>query len=257
MNAAMIDKLVEAVLYEGYVLYPYRPSSVKNRHRWTFGGIYPRAYSEATAGSDPWFMQAQCLIAGSPNPSIQVAVRFLQPTNRTTLPEGHTWQEAIERRIDVGRVQVKDVVEGPLRHEFAFAAQRAVEPRADADGSILREQHAISGVVLIRAERESSDLFRLTVRVENYTEALATVAANREAASLDSFASTHFILGAKAGEFVSLTDPPAALARIAGECQNIGCWPVLVGAPGETDALLASPIILSDYPEVAAESPGD
>jgi hydrogenase maturation protease len=93
--------------------------------------------------------------------------------------------------------------------------------------------------------------------VENYTEALATVAANREAASLDSFASTHFILGAKAGEFVSLTDPPAALARIAGECQNIGCWPVLVGAPAETDALVASPIILSDYPEVAAESPGD
>ena len=47
MNLELVERIVAAVLYEGYMLYPYRPSSVKNQQRWTFGGIYPRAYSEA------------------------------------------------------------------------------------------------------------------------------------------------------------------------------------------------------------------
>ena len=36
-----VESVVQALLYEGYMLYPYRPSSVKNRQRWTFGGVYP------------------------------------------------------------------------------------------------------------------------------------------------------------------------------------------------------------------------
>ena len=42
MDTAHVDRLVNALLYEGYLLYPYRPS-VKNTQRWTFGGLYPRA----------------------------------------------------------------------------------------------------------------------------------------------------------------------------------------------------------------------
>ena len=30
--------IADAVLYEGYLLYPYRASSSKNRSRWQFGG---------------------------------------------------------------------------------------------------------------------------------------------------------------------------------------------------------------------------
>ena len=60
MSRAQAESIAKAVLYEGYMLYPYRPSSVKNRQRWTFGGIYPQAYSEAQAGADPWSMQTQC-----------------------------------------------------------------------------------------------------------------------------------------------------------------------------------------------------
>jgi len=41
MNRTLVDQIADAVLYEGYLLYPYRPS-VKNRQRWTFGGLYPR-----------------------------------------------------------------------------------------------------------------------------------------------------------------------------------------------------------------------
>jgi len=40
MNQTIVDQIAAAVLYEGYMLYPYRPS-VKNRQRWTFGGLYP------------------------------------------------------------------------------------------------------------------------------------------------------------------------------------------------------------------------
>jgi hydrogenase maturation protease len=257
MNAAMIDKIVEAVLYEGYVLYPYRPSSVKNRHRWTFGGIYPRAYSESAGGSDPWTMQAQVLMTGTPDPRLQFTIRFLQPTSRTTLPDGQSWQEAVERRIELDPLRLNDLADEARVREFNFPAERTVELRTDAEGSVVRDRRAIDGAVTISCQRIAGELFKITVRVENRTQVSVPGVADRDAASLESFASTHMILNAVAGQFVSLTDPPAALAAAAGECENVGCWPVLVGRPGERDAMLASPIILSDYPEVAAESPGD
>ena len=48
MNQQLVDRLVRATLYEGYILYPYSPSAIKNQIRWTFGGVYPRAYGEAS-----------------------------------------------------------------------------------------------------------------------------------------------------------------------------------------------------------------
>jgi len=49
VSQSTLDRLVAATLYEGYILYPYRPSSVKNQVRWTFGGVHPRAWSERQA----------------------------------------------------------------------------------------------------------------------------------------------------------------------------------------------------------------
>lgn len=72
-----------------------------------------------------------------------------------------------------------------------------------------------------------------------------------------SLAAVHLVLAARGGKFFSLTDPPDALRQAAAACRNVGAWPVLVGSPGEHDAMLASPVILYDYPQVAAESPGD
>ena len=59
------------------------------------------------------------------------------------------------------------------------------------------------------------------------------------------------------GAFVSLLDPPEEWREAAAACTNIGAWPVLAGEPGRRDVMLSSPIILYDYPEIAAESPGD
>jgi hypothetical protein len=56
---------------------------------------------------------------------------------------------------------------------------------------------------------------------------------------------------------VSMTDPPPGLAEAASHCVNAGVWPVLVGEHGANSTMLASPIILPDYPQVAPESAGD
>jgi hypothetical protein len=76
-----VEKIAAAVLYEGYVLWPYRRSAQKNQKRWTFGGVYPRAYSEAEGGNDPWLMQTQCLVVGE-KPTVEVKVRFLHVVER-------------------------------------------------------------------------------------------------------------------------------------------------------------------------------
>src|SRR5438874_1508795 len=77
MNRALVDRIASALLYEGYLLYPYRPS-VKNRQRWTFGGLYPPSYTVAQGGSDASSMQTQCLVCGGPRTLLSVSVRFLQ-----------------------------------------------------------------------------------------------------------------------------------------------------------------------------------
>ena len=64
MNLGAVDRIAKAVLYEGYMLYPYRPSSVKNQQRWNFGVLVPRSYSEAQNGTEACMMQTECLIEG-------------------------------------------------------------------------------------------------------------------------------------------------------------------------------------------------
>ena len=52
MNFDRVDATIaNAILYEGYILYPYRPSSIKNRQRWTFGGVF-RASARPAEGGD-------------------------------------------------------------------------------------------------------------------------------------------------------------------------------------------------------------
>jgi hypothetical protein len=74
MNLATVDKIAKAVLYEGYMLYPYRPSSVKNQQRWNFGVLCPQSYSEAQNGSEAWTMQTECLVEGSSLTGLEVRV---------------------------------------------------------------------------------------------------------------------------------------------------------------------------------------
>ena len=78
MNLRAADQIAKAVLYEGYMLYPYRPSSVKNQQRWNFGVLCPESYSQAQKGNEASTMQTECLVVGSSTTALEVRVRFLQ-----------------------------------------------------------------------------------------------------------------------------------------------------------------------------------
>jgi len=109
----------------------------------------------------------------------------------------------------------------------------------------------------ISATEVREGVFKITVRATNRAPMTDAHLAPRDDALMRALVSTHAVLHVRGGEFVSLTDPPASLKDAAEACANVGVWPVLVGEKSETDTMLASPIILYDYPQIAPESPGD
>ncbi len=268
MSAAdPVRAIADAVLYEGYVLWPYRRSALKNAQRWTFGGVFPRAHSEArAAGDDLWTMQTQCLVEGPPQARVGVGVRFLHVVWRQLLDAGGqpvdeltadgerrlSWEEAAEREHALAPTPLHRLAR-PRRLSIAIAAGREREPLGPA-GSVERSWQPLAGAIRVWSEPLAPALQRLTVRIENTTP---WAGGPREAALRRTFCSTHTVLRVRGGAFVSLTDPPPALAEAAAACENSGTWPVLVGEEGARDTLLSSPIILSDHPRIAAESPGD
>jgi hydrogenase maturation protease len=146
----------------------------------------------------------------------------------------------------------------PRTIAFTFPGGRRSEPVRGASGAVVgvlvREQEAIHGEVNLSAAEVSADLYRLTLRVANRTP---MGDGTRDDALLRALVSTHSILGVRDGAFVSLLEPPDRWSDAAAACKNVGTWPVLVGADGQSDTMLSSPIILYDYPQVAPESPGN
>jgi hypothetical protein len=288
MNLATIDKIAKALLYEGYMLYPYRPSSVKNQQRWNFGVLCPRSYSEAQNGTEAWTMQTECLVEGGPLTALEVRVRFLQLVARSvgelTTPVSEfppneapefcrvekltingrlyqPWQEAVEREVILPIFNVDALIQAPVSQSFKFPASKEFEylrnGRGSIRGVIIREQSALQGMIEARCERFGDHLFKLSIRIRNQTLFALVRQASREDALLISLVSTHTVLGVQAGRFVSLLAPPEPLVERAASCKNIGAWPVLVGEEGQCDTMLSSPIILYDYPQIAPESAGD
>jgi hypothetical protein len=286
MNRALVDQIVDAVLYEGYILYPYRPS-VKNRQRWTFGGLYPRAFCVAQDSGDPWSMQTECLVRGEGDSRLQIEVRFLHLQDRLVgqldgpldelsddEPPFHlvdklqvgdrllqSWQEAVQRSVMLDGLDLVALASEPLASDFAFPRCRQIEavrgPAGPIEALLVREQHAVKGTVRVSAERVSERLFKLTVRIENHTEIDFGETASRDRAVLLALASTHTIMNVQEGEFLSLIDAPEEFRSLTATLKNEGTWPVLAGREGENDTMLSSPITLYDYPQIAAESPGD
>ncbi|MGB7922560.1 MAG: hypothetical protein WCF57_04890 [Pyrinomonadaceae bacterium] len=289
MNLDRVEQIANAVLYEGYILYPYRPSAVKNRQRWNFGALCPQSYSQAQGGTEACGMQTQCLVKGDGRATINVKVRFLHLVSRevgqlTTplaeLPEGEepgyqtvacleidgqiyqTWQEAVEREVNMPGLRLDELVAGSKLRAFDFPSEQETEVLCDADGQragvIARKQQRIEGSVEVAAERAGERLFRVTVSILNLTPFEDASVKSRDEALMRSFVSTHTVLGVRdGGEFVSLLEPPEEFQVAAAACSNTGTWPVMVGEEGERDCMLSSPIILYDYPQIAPESAGD
>jgi hypothetical protein len=231
MNSELVERIVQALLYEGYMLYPYRASAIKNRQRWNFGVLTPKCFSDANQGTEAWMMQTECLVRFPKEARLNISARFLQLV----------CQEAVEREISITDQSLNELTIMPRELSFQIPA----------------EQQAIESSVEVSSELIASEVFKLRTRVKNLTNVAVAGNKTRNEILRQSLISTHMILSVKDGEFVSLLEPPDEFRAAAAACENIGCWPVLVGEAEERDCMLCSPIILYDYPQVATESAGD
>ncbi len=187
MNFGLVEKIADAVLYEGYILYPYRPSAVKNQQRWNFGALCPESYSEAQHGTEGWSMQTECLLQSRVETSLDIKLRFLHLVTRSVaeaswgivnkllrdhlsfdeIPGLHfqtvpalqvngktwrTWEEAVEREVLLPDLKPQDLIATSYRQSFSFAGSESVERLCDevsgnTIGVAIRRQQALAGVV--------------------------------------------------------------------------------------------------------------
>ena len=245
MNFAAVEKIANAVLYEGYILYPYRPSSTKNRQRWNFGTLYPRKFAEAQKPAESYQLVAECLVTACAESKLDIRVRFLQLKPVLDSPGSQGWGEGVERSADKTGLTLNELLKQSRSFELSFDIPGA-QP---TNGIAARLQ--ISVVVL------QEGLFRLHLELANLAAIHDATRCTREDALPFSLTSAHLLLGIEEGEFVSLLEPPEQLRAAVAACHNVGVFPVLVGEEAQRSIMLCSPIILYDYPQVAPESAGD
>lgn len=282
MSLDQVKEIANAILYEGYLLYPYRQSAIKNRQRWTFGVVYPQEYSEANGGFEPWEMQTECLITGINSTTLDVHVRFLHLLLLTVEQQAHAlnqadkasideWgavmrfadeprEEGVEREVSAQGLVLSELVNHPHSIDFIFHGDHTTAMIGEDTGTparmVIRKHYPLQGTIAISAKMLEIGLFKLTVRIENRTPGTRGISNQRNAIMLHSLISTHTILVTQQGMFISQIDPPEPMREAAKECVNKHTWPVLAGTEGSHETMLSSPIILYDYPQIAPESPG-
>ena len=277
--------VADAVLYEGYVLYPYRASSRKNQVRWQFGVLTPRAYSESD-GFERWSMRTECLVDPGRDPKLSVRIRCLQVQHRgvevvVTSTSGEDdpefaptdilrvgassyvdWDEAVEQTVDLAPMRLSALRGAPHDERFELEGGSETElvrsPGSEVAGRIVRQRRNLSVRVLVDATEavaagEGGKLVKVGVTVENLTVQTAP-GGSRDEVMAYSLVAVHTMLALDDGVFLSLLDPPEDARGLVAGCRNEGTFPVLVGSD---DIVLSSPIILYDHPEIAQESPGD
>ena len=251
MNLDPVRKIADAILYEGYILYPYRASAQKNRSRWQFGVMMAPGYAAADP-SETSLTRAECVLEHAGQPAVRVLLRFLQVQRRTG--PGDSWDEAIEREVEVAADSAALLGDGVTRE---FTVEGGEDRAEDLEG-LVRRREPLAGAVSVRAVEVPGPwrAVRLQVRVENRT-GLESVPRRREDALPTALVAAHTIISVSGGEFVSMTDPPIWARPAVAECQNEGGWPVLADPGGGRQVVLSSPIILYDHPELAAQSPGE
>jgi hypothetical protein len=267
VNLEAIRRMADAVLYEGYILYPYRASAPKNRSRWQWGVVMSPGYAAADP-SESDATRCEFVLEHSGQPEINVILRFLQVQRRgnETLDgaaTGETWDEAVEREIEftVGPAELLgggDAGTGYVK-DFDVEGGEDREPLPDgAPGYAVRRRAPLAGAVTVRAIAVPGpwQALRLQFRTENRT-VVDPVPPRREDALPTALVAAHLIITASGGEFISMTDPPMWAKAAVDECENVGGWPVLADPDGGREVMLSAPIILYDHPELAPESPGD
>ena len=244
MNFDGAEKIAAAILYEGYILYPYRPTAIKNRQRWNFGTLYPRVYAEAQRPQEPFRLVAECIAVADAKASLDVRISFLQlvPTQNTDelTDPSLAWDEAVERTSEHSNLHLSDLVTSPLSRTLSLDGGQNLQIELSIGAEMLQD-----GVCKLRLE------------LQNASPLPSGAGAKRDEALPLSFVSAHLLLGISGGEFVSLLDPDPAYREAVAACCNTGVFPVLVGEEPDRSMMFCSPIILYDYPKIAPESEGD
>ncbi|TFD54736.1 hypothetical protein E3T55_02805 [Cryobacterium frigoriphilum] len=286
--------VADAVLYEGYLLYPYRASAQKNQARWQFGILGPPGAAAAGVGEEPQ-MLTDALLRVAPSASaarpgavtVSVCVRFLQLQTRTVeraVADGNdfepvselqvngarwlSWDEAVPCELELGPFALEQLERGltvplsvPAGEDLEWlpdsgSSEKSGRPGA-APGRLVRRRRALSGSLRLTAEALSDQPLGgdLLLRLRVAVENVAAgVPSVKADAVATSFIGTHLLVTCENAGFVSVLDPPVEAQASAAECVHERCWPVLAGPEGQDDVLLASPIILYDHPSVAPES---
>jgi hypothetical protein len=281
VNLDAVRQIADAVLYEGYILYPYRASAQKNRSRWQFGVVMAPGYA-AVDPSESSFTRTECVLEHSGQPVVHVILRFLQVQRRSATeaagPGAPAWDEAVEREIEF-TVDTAGLLGPGLVQEFSVPGGEDREPLgADQSGFAVRRRAPLAGAVSVSATPVPGPwrAVRLQLRVENRTAAVPisgptsgpTSGPNsgptsgpaprlRDEALPSALVAAHVIVTVSGGQFISMTDPPEWAKPAVAECENTGSWPVLADPDGGRQVVLATPIILYDHPELAPESPGE
>ncbi|MGW1290137.1 hypothetical protein ACWDBD_22825 [Streptomyces sp. NPDC001118] len=281
-----LGAVADAVLYEGYLLYPYRRSSPKNRVRWQFGVLLPRDWVErdgpvtpgVSGSADSWYQRSECLFRASrADAVVRVRVRYLQLQDkrveavdengryrpveslRTADGTAHlSFGEAVPRATELV-LPLAELVRGGRTVPVGAPAGAESEPLPYGAGRTVRQRREVRAATTVAVEQLAPELYRLRVRTVNTGEA-TDPQAPRDTALRQALIATHTLVGGDGMEFVSLIDPPGELAQHARSCRNAFTFPVLGGAPEEGatgSVMLSAPIILPDRPQVAPESPGD
>ncbi len=271
MSLELARKVADAVLFEGYLLYPYRATSSKNRVRWQFGVLGPAGAVEGGIGEES-SMFADALVRDGADAEIMVHVRFLQLQRRVAqLRDGDTftpvdelvvgeqrwltWDEAVEREPVVGPVPLRDLAQAPT-FEVRVPPSHDVEDVRDQQGRVVgrvvRESEALSATLRAQTHPLVGGFTRLTLRLDNEAEAQP----DKDRAIGVSLIGTHLLVTIEGGQFVSTVNPPDDALSAAAECHQHRWWPVLAGSVDETRILLVSPIIVEDHAQLAPESAG-
>ncbi|OIN81171.1 hypothetical protein BMG05_08810 [Mycobacterium malmoense] len=251
--------VADAVLYEGYLLYPYRGTSSKNQSRWQFGVLGPPGAADSGLGEDDT-MAAEFPVEGAR--AITLVVRFLQlqrrraerefahgefePVDELTTSAGSwlTWDEAVERELSFGPLAFDD-----QPWTLPVTAHAATDVELVDGGRLVRDRREVRGELTVSCEPDG-DLRRVSVRLRN----VGARATDKNDTIARSMIGTHLIAEVVGGHFISLLEPPPGASDAVSRCGQHRCFPVLAGPPGADDILLISPIILYDHPEVAEQS---
>ncbi|HEY1467240.1 MAG TPA: hydrogenase maturation protease [Acidimicrobiales bacterium] len=266
--------VADTVCYEGYVLYPYRASAQKNQLRWQFGVLAP----PSGGGSDPSTARTEMIVETRPGARLQVRLRALQVQQRSVeahrnerfvpvaqLEDGQevwtSFDEAADHQVDLD-IDLDDCIQRQCSRDVDWPESRHEESLVGTDGSVVgrvvRQRWPVAARVRVQAAPLDGPypLTRVTIGVENCTDWIDP-ASSRDDVLRRSLVAAHLLVAADHCRFISSLDPPRFASSAVEGCSNSGLFPVLVGDGGETDVMLASPIILYDHPVVAPESAGD